>query len=240
MPRWSVSSLRGTTSTTGGHPATRTSEAAQDGGVFMKQIEQAPALTPFAREFRYDLFEEYPAFNATFRAGPDPTVSSSRENRRESRRRSRAFLHADAGNGPIESGGARGDARALPPAGHAPALSFGDPDNDPLGPWASMTSALKGGGPIRCTRSRRPAMWRYKPPSRPSGECGESSHRQLSAEGRMWFGKDGRGRPRVKTYLLKARVIHTLDMVATRGGRHTRQAKRRCVPSLREWHQHGQ
>jgi adenine-specific DNA-methyltransferase len=46
----------------------------------------------------------------------------------------------------------------------------------------------------------------------PSGRCWaniESGFRQLLSEGRMWFGKDGCGRPRVKNYLAESEGIRS-------------------------------
>ena len=39
---------------------------------------------------------------------------------------------------------------------HAPALSFGDPDNDPLGPWASTDFSAQGWRPNQMYKIKTP------------------------------------------------------------------------------------
>lgn len=81
------------------------------------------------------------------------------------------------------------------------AASFKNPDNDPRGPWASSDFTAQG--------YRRNQMYRIVTPGGaehypPEGRCWkniESVYSRLVKEGRIWFGKDGKGVPRRKTFL---------------------------------------
>lgn len=80
------------------------------------------------------------------------------------------------------------------------AASYKNPDNDPKGPWASTDFTAQGWRPNQMYKIITPAGVEYEPPG---GRCWsniESEYLRLKGEGRMWFGKDGKGRPRVKTY----------------------------------------
>lgn len=79
---------------------------------------------------------------------------------------------------------------------------FKNPDNDPRGPWTSSSNfSAQGYRPNQMYKITTPGGAEYSPPS---GRCWvtiESEFHRLLAEGRMWFGADGRGMPRKKTYL---------------------------------------
>lgn len=79
---------------------------------------------------------------------------------------------------------------------------FKNPDADPRGPWTSSSNfSAQGYRPNQMYEIVTPGGARYSPPP---GRCWvtlESEFERLKAEGRMWFGKDGKGMPRKKTYL---------------------------------------
>jgi adenine-specific DNA-methyltransferase len=79
---------------------------------------------------------------------------------------------------------------------------FKNPDNDPRGPWTSSSNfSAQGYRPNQMYKIKTPGGAEYLPPE---GRCWvtiESQYHRLCAEGRMWFGMDGRGMPRKKTYL---------------------------------------
>lgn len=79
---------------------------------------------------------------------------------------------------------------------------FKNPDNDPRGPWTSSSNfSAQGYRPNQMYEIVTPAGIKHKPPE---GRCWvtlKSEFERLKAEGRMWFGKDGTGIPRKKTYL---------------------------------------
>lgn len=78
---------------------------------------------------------------------------------------------------------------------------FKNPDNDPLGPWVSTDFSAQGYRPNQMYEITTPEGVKYSPPD---GRCWlntEPVFKKLVKEGRMWFGKDGKGIPRRKTYL---------------------------------------
>ena len=81
------------------------------------------------------------------------------------------------------------------------AANYSNPDNDPRGPWASSDFTAQGFRPNQMYEIKTPGGAKYTPPE---GRCWkniESEFLKQCEEGRMWFGKDGMGIPRRKTYL---------------------------------------
>ncbi len=81
------------------------------------------------------------------------------------------------------------------------AKNFKNPDSDPRGAWSSTDFTAQGWRPNQMYEIVTPNGTRYSPPA---GRCWgnvELAFMRLSTEQRMWFGKDGGGRPRVKNYL---------------------------------------
>lgn len=78
---------------------------------------------------------------------------------------------------------------------------FRNPDNDPRGPWVSSDFTAQGTRPNQMYTIKTPAGVEYSPPSGRCWKNVEAVYKKQLAEGRMWFGKDGKGIPRRKTYL---------------------------------------
>ena len=81
------------------------------------------------------------------------------------------------------------------------AEAYTNPDNDPRGPWISSPFTAPGYIPNQMYQIVTPAGKTMSPPK---GRCWcnvEDVYKRLLAEGRMWFGADGNGVPRRKTYL---------------------------------------
>jgi adenine-specific DNA-methyltransferase len=79
--------------------------------------------------------------------------------------------------------------------------SFKNPDNDPNGPWVSSDFTAQGFRPNQMYEIVTPSGAMYLPPE---GRCWkniESVYKKHLKEGKMWFGVDGKGMPRRKTYL---------------------------------------
>jgi len=80
---------------------------------------------------------------------------------------------------------------------------YKNPDNDPRGPWQSISAAAMAG---HATASqfydlRTPSGRLLKPPQ---GNCWRYTKERMEAEitaGNIWFGKDGNGVPRIKKFL---------------------------------------
>lgn len=81
------------------------------------------------------------------------------------------------------------------------ANNYKNPDNDPRGPWASSDFTAQGFRPNQMYEIITPGGAKYTPPN---GKCWknlESEFLKQRDEGRIWFGADGKGIPRRKTYL---------------------------------------
>lgn len=79
--------------------------------------------------------------------------------------------------------------------------NFKNPDSDPRGPWVSTDFTAQGFRPNQMYTIITPAGRSYQPTE---GRCWvnvEEVYLQMHNEGRMWYGNDGNGIPRRKTYL---------------------------------------
>ena len=79
--------------------------------------------------------------------------------------------------------------------------AYTNPDNDPRGPWISSPYTAPGYRPNQMYSITTPSGKIVNPPK---GRCWcnvEDVYQRLLSEGRMWFGADGNGVPRRKTYL---------------------------------------
>ena len=81
------------------------------------------------------------------------------------------------------------------------AANYSNPDNDPRGPWASSDFTAQGFRPNQMYEITTPGGAKYTPPEGRCWKNMESEFLKQCEEGRMWFGKDGMGIPRRKTYL---------------------------------------
>lgn len=81
--------------------------------------------------------------------------------------------------------------------------NYKNPDNDPRGPWASSDFTAQGYRPNQMYEITTPGGAKYTPPEGRCWKNVESEFLKQCGEGRMWFGKDGRGIPRRKTYLFE-------------------------------------
>ena len=78
---------------------------------------------------------------------------------------------------------------------------FKNPDKDPKGSWASTDFTAQGWRPNQMYPLTTPSGVTYEPPP---GRCWanlESEYKKLRQSERLWFGRDGDARPRVKNYL---------------------------------------
>lgn len=96
----------------------------------------------------------------------------------------------------------------LPPT-DAMLKSYSNPDNDPRGPWQSVTCNVQDGHavPSQFYELTAPNGKKHNPPK---GRCwihNETDMNKLIDEGRIWFGKDGNGVPRKKKYLKEANLV---------------------------------
>lgn len=109
------------------------------------------------------------------------------------------------------------------------ASQFRNPDNDPKGAWASTDFTAQGWRPNQMYRITTPEGTTYEPPE---GRCWsniESEFLRLCAEGRMYFGKDGKARPRVKNYLSESEGISSWTWWTNEEVGHNQEAKKEII-----------
>ena len=103
---------------------------------------------------------------------------------------------------------------------------YKNPDNDLRGPWVSTDFTAQGYRPNQMYEIVTPAGVRYSPPE---GRCWanvEENFIRLRNQGRIWFGKDGSSRPRVKNYLSEAEGVKSWSWWTNREVGHNQEAKK--------------
>lgn len=102
--------------------------------------------------------------------------------------------------------------------------NYKNPDNDPRGPWASSDFTAQGFRPNQMYEITTPGGAKYTPPE---GRCWkniESEFLKQVEEGRMWFGIDGKGIPRRKTYLYEREGKNVWTWWDNKGVGHSQEA----------------
>ena len=79
--------------------------------------------------------------------------------------------------------------------------NYKNPDNDPRGPWVSSDFTAQGYRPNQMYKIVTPSGAEYYPPAGTCWKNVEEVYLQQASEGRFWYGADGGGMPRRKTYL---------------------------------------
>lgn len=93
---------------------------------------------------------------------------------------------------------------------------FANPDNDPRGPWQSITMTIslvsgargrqfaKTGVSANLFKVTSPSGSTFDPPARRCWSRGEAEFKRLDQDGRIWWGRDGNAPPRLKMFLSEA------------------------------------
>lgn len=92
---------------------------------------------------------------------------------------------------------------------------YKNPDNDPRGPWQSVSANVQAGHavPSQFYTIVSPSGAQFRPPK---GRCwiyNENRMKREIANGNIWFGKDGRNSPRVKKFLADADIGLTPETI---------------------------
>ncbi|MBP9772060.1 MAG: site-specific DNA-methyltransferase [Candidatus Pacebacteria bacterium] len=89
------------------------------------------------------------------------------------------------------------------PVNNERAKDFKNPDNDPRGLWAStdFTGMIGHATPNQFYTIFSPNGIAYPPPDGRCWALAEETFKKLLADNRVWFGKDGKARPRLKRFL---------------------------------------
>jgi adenine-specific DNA-methyltransferase len=112
----------------------------------------------------------------------------------------------------------------LLPIDEEDAKKFKNPDNDPKGPWVSSDFTAQGYRPNQMYKIITPGGAEYTPTE---GHCWkniEPLYKEQLAEGRFWFGTDGKGMPRRKTYLYEKEGKNTWTWWSNKEVGHTQEA----------------
>lgn len=106
------------------------------------------------------------------------------------------------------------------------AKNYKNPDNDPRGPWASSDFTAQGWRPNQMYKVVSPAGVEFEPPPNRCWGNIEPAFRVLLSENRIWFGKDGTARPRVKTFLSEQEGVSAWTWWTNSETGHNQEAKK--------------
>lgn len=116
------------------------------------------------------------------------------------------------------------EAIGLLPLSEADAANYKNPDNDPRGPWASSDFTAQGYRPNQMYEITTPSGAVYTPPAGTCWKNIESEYLAQAAEGRFWYGADGSGMPRRKTYLSEKEGKNSWTWWSNKEVGHTQEA----------------
>lgn len=103
---------------------------------------------------------------------------------------------------------------------------YKNPDNDLDGPWVSTDFTAQGFRPNQMYEIETPSGVKYGPPE---GRCWaniEDIFIELKQKGRIWFGKDGKSRPRIKNHLKYADGIAAWTWWTNKEVGHNQESKK--------------
>lgn len=89
----------------------------------------------------------------------------------------------------------------LLPRGDEIPAGYGNPDNDPRGVWTSVILSAKSGSSSLLYEITTPSGRKVTPPSGRYWSCSKDTFDKWVADNRIWFGANGDGTPRKKTFL---------------------------------------
>lgn len=78
---------------------------------------------------------------------------------------------------------------------------YSNPDNDYRGPWTSVILSAKSGSDSLLYKIITPSGRECYPPNGRYWSCSKDTFEKWRKDNRIWFGKDGNGTPRRKTFL---------------------------------------
>lgn len=107
--------------------------------------------------------------------------------------------------------------------------AFKNPDNDPNGSWTSSDFTAQGYRPNQMYKIVTPAGVEYTPPEGRCWKNVESVYLEQLEQGRMWFGIDGKGIPRRKTYLNEREGVNPWTWWTNKEVGHNQEAKKEII-----------
>ena len=106
---------------------------------------------------------------------------------------------------------------------------YKNPDKDPRGPWVSSDYTAQGYRPNQMYKIVTPGGAEFTPPEGTCWKNVEPVFLKLVSEGRIWFGRDGRGIPRRKTYLSESEGNTAWTWWPNSEVGHTQEAKKESI-----------
>lgn len=106
---------------------------------------------------------------------------------------------------------------------------FKNPDNDPRGPWVSSDYSAQGFRPNQMYTIKTPGGTTHKPPAGMCWKNVESVYLELVADNRIWFGKNGEGVPRRKTFLNESEGVTAWTWWQNSEVGHTQESKKEIL-----------
>jgi adenine-specific DNA-methyltransferase len=103
---------------------------------------------------------------------------------------------------------------------------YKNPDNDPRGPWVSSDYTAQGFRPNQMYEITTPSGKIYSPPDGVCWKNIEEVFLSLVADNRIWFGKDGMGMPRRKTFLNESQEQTPWSWWPNAEAGHTQESKK--------------
>ena len=106
------------------------------------------------------------------------------------------------------------------------AAQYKNLDNDPRGPWVSSDYTAQGFRPNQMYTIKTPGGKEFAPPPGVCWKNVEEVFLRLVADNRIWFGKDGNGMPRRKTFLSESDGNQPWTWWENSEAGHTQEAKK--------------
>jgi len=111
------------------------------------------------------------------------------------------------------------------------AKAFKNPDNDPRGPWAStdFTGMTGHATPSQFYTITSPTGVAHPPPEGRCWALAEKTFHKLVRDNRVWFGKDGSSRPRLKRFLSEMEGQNAWSWWTNKEVGHNQEAKKEVL-----------
>jgi len=108
------------------------------------------------------------------------------------------------------------------------AKAYKNPDNDPRGPWVSTDFTGQTGHATanQFYSIKTPSGIKYAPPDGRCWALAERTFYKLVDDKRVWFGKNGKNRPRLKRYLSESKGIHAWTWWSKEEVGHNQESKK--------------
>jgi adenine-specific DNA-methyltransferase len=107
--------------------------------------------------------------------------------------------------------------------------TYKNPDNDPRGAWVSSDYTAQGFRPNQMYKIKTPGGKTYTPPKGVCWKNVEAVFLELTADNRIWFGKDGNNMPRRKTFLSESEGNQSWTWWTNEEVGHTQEAKKESI-----------